>query len=77
MANYNSNLLPEINGEKLDDAKERRQILNYLALLDEKLRYMFQNIEPSENFSAAAFENYIKTDKMIAACRILSANREE
>lgn len=70
MANYNSNLLPEINGEKLDDAKERRQILNYLALLDEKLRYMFQNIEPSENFSTAAFENYIKTDKMITSLQV-------
>ena len=35
----------------MDSEKERRQILNYLALLDEKLRYMFQNIDIEENLS--------------------------
>lgn len=70
MAQYNSNLLPQISEEKLDSEKERRQILNYLALLDEKLRYMFQNIDPSENFSEGAFQNYIKTEKMITSLQI-------
>lgn len=70
MGNYNSNLLPQITEEKLDSEKERRQILNFLALLDEKLRYMFQNIDPSENFSPEAFQNYIKTDKMITSLQI-------
>lgn len=46
--------MPHITEEKLDSEKERRQILNYLALLDEKLRYMFQNIDIEENFSKDA-----------------------
>ena len=46
--------MPHITEEKLDSEKERRQILNYLALLDEKLRYMFQNIDSEENFSKDA-----------------------
>ena len=70
MAQYNSNLLPQITEERLDSEKERRQILNFLALLDEKLRYMFQNIDPSENFSPEAFQNYIKTDKMITSLQV-------
>lgn len=70
MANYNSNLLPKITEEKLDSEKERRQILNYLAMLDEKLRYMFQNIDPEENFSGKAFQNYIKTEKGVTSLQV-------
>ena len=47
MAIYNGIQLPDMGG--IDDRKERQQILNYLAMLDEKLRYMFQNIDPEEN----------------------------
>lgn len=61
MADYNANGLPQMSEKSLDDKKERKQLLNYLAMLDEKLRYMFQNIDPEENFSGEAFRNYIKT----------------
>lgn len=54
MANYGAIQLPQITENQLDSQKERRQILNYLALLDEKLRYMFQNIDIEENLSADA-----------------------
>ena len=54
MGNYGGIQLPTITEGKLDSEKERRQILNYLALLDEKLRYMFQNIDIEENFSKDA-----------------------
>lgn len=70
MANYNGNLLPQITEKKLDAEKERKQILNYLALLDEKLRYMFQNIEPEENFSKGAFQNYIKNEEGITSLQV-------
>lgn len=70
MANYRMLQLPQINDKQLDSEKERRQILNYLALLDEKLRYMFQNIEPEENFSGEAFQNYIKTEKGITSLQV-------
>lgn len=52
MGVYGGIQLPNINEENLDNKKERKQILNYLALLDEKLRYMFQNIDIEENLSA-------------------------
>ena len=51
MGNYGGIQLPTITGGTMDSEKERRQILNYLALLDEKLRYMFQNIDIEENLS--------------------------
>lgn len=51
MGIYGGIQLPNINEQSLDDKKERKQILNYLALLDEKLRYMFQNIDIEENLS--------------------------
>ena len=54
MGNYGGIQLPTITGGKMDSEKERRQILNYLALLDEKLRYMFQNIDIEENLSEDA-----------------------
>ena len=54
MGSYGGMQLPHITEEKLDSEKERRQILNYLALLDEKLRYMFQNIDIEENLSEDA-----------------------
>lgn len=54
MGSYGGIQLPHITEEKLDSEKERRQILNYLALLDEKLRYMFQNIDIEENLSEDA-----------------------
>ena len=54
MGNYGGIQLPTITEGKLDSEKERRQILNYLALLDEMLRYMFQNIDIEENLSEDA-----------------------
>lgn len=51
MGIYGGIQLQNVNEQSLDDKKERKQILNYLALLDEKLRYMFQNIDIEENFS--------------------------
>lgn len=54
MGNYGGIQLPSITEGKMDSEKERRQILNYLALLDEKLRYMFQNIDIEENLSEDA-----------------------
>lgn len=54
MGNYGGIQLPTITEGKMDSEKERRQILNYLALLDEKLRYMFQNIDIEENLSEDA-----------------------
>lgn len=58
MGIYTSIKLPQITDEKLDDRKERQQILNYLGLLDEKLRYMFQNIDIDENLSEDS-KNYL------------------
>ena len=58
MGVYGGIQLPNISEQSLDDRKERQQILNYLAMLDEKLRYMFQNIDIEDNFSAAAKEKY-------------------
>lgn len=66
MGNYGGIQLPTITGEKLDSEKERRQILNYLALLDEKLRYMFQNIDIEENLSDDAKELFFKYGEDIA-----------
>lgn len=58
MANYGGFQLPKISENSLDEKKERKQILNYLALLDEKLRYMFQNIDIEENLSEDS-KNYL------------------
>ncbi len=66
MANYGMIQLPQISDKQLDSEKERRQILNYLALLDEKLRYMFQNIDIDENLSEESKEIFFKYGKDIA-----------
>ena len=58
MGVFGSIQLPSINEQSLDDRKERKQILNYLAMLDEKLRYMFQNIDIEDNFSEGAKKQY-------------------
>ena len=58
MGVYGGIQLPNINEQSLDDRKERKQILNYLAMLDEKLRYMFQNIDIEDNFSEGAKKQY-------------------
>lgn len=68
MAIYSGIQLPDMGG--IDDRKERQQILNYLALLDEKLRYMFQNIDPEENYTPSAFQNYIKTEKGLTSLQV-------
>lgn len=68
MAIYRSVQLPDMDG--LDDKKERKQILNYLAMLDEKLRYMFQNIDPQENYTESAFQNYLKTEKSLTSLQV-------
>lgn len=70
MAIYSGIQLPDMGGNKLDDRKERQQILNYLALLDEKLRYMFQNIDPEENYTPSAFQNYIKTEEGLTSLQV-------
>ena len=57
--------MPHITEGKMDSEKERRQILNYLALLDEKLRYMFQNIDIEENLSEDAKELFFQYGKDI------------
>lgn len=61
MGVYGGIQLPNINEQSLDDQKERKQILNYLAMLDEKLRYMFQNIDIEDNFSEGAKKEYYNT----------------
>lgn len=68
MAIYSGIQLPDMGG--IDDRKERQQILNYLAMLDEKLRYMFQNIDPEENYTPSAFQNYIKTEKGLTSLQV-------
>lgn len=65
MGIYGGIQLPNINEENLDDKKERKQILNYLALLDEKLRYMFQNIDIEENLSEDAQKMFFQYGKDI------------
>lgn len=66
MANYRMLQLPQMNDKQMDSEKERRQILNYLALLDEKLRYMFQNIDIDENLSEESKEIFFSYGKDIA-----------
>lgn len=68
MAIYSGIQLPDMGG--IDDRKERQQILNYLAMLDEKLRYMFQNIDPEENYTPSAFQNYIKTAEGLTSLQV-------
>lgn len=65
MGIYGGIQLPNINEENLDDKKERKQILNYLALLDEKLRYMFQNIDIEENLSEESKEMFLEMGQEI------------
>lgn len=60
MALYRMIEIPQISEEQLDSKKERRQILNYLSLMDEKLRYMFQNIDIEENLSADSQKMFFK-----------------
>ena len=60
MSIYGGIQMPKIDEYKLDDKKERKQILNCLALLDEKLRYMFQNIDIEENLSADSQKMFFK-----------------
>lgn len=66
MGVYGGISLPNINEQSLDDRKERKQILNYLAMLDEKLRYMFQNIDIEDNFSEGAREYVTNIEMNIA-----------
>jgi hypothetical protein len=61
MGVYGGVQLPNINEQSMDDRRERKQILNYLAMLDEKLRYMFQNIDIEDNFSEGAKKEYHNT----------------
>ena len=65
MGVYGGIQLPKISENTLDDRKERKQILNYLALLDEKLRYMFQNIDIEENLSADSQDYLFKQGEAI------------
>lgn len=65
MGIYGGIQLPNINEQSLDDKKERKQILNYLALLDEKLRYMFQNIDIEENLSEESKEMFLEMGQEI------------
>lgn len=60
MGVYGGIQLPKISENTLDDRKERKQILNSLMMLDEKLRYMFQNIDIEENLSADSQELFFK-----------------
>lgn len=60
MSVYGGIQLPKINEDSMDDRKERKQIMNYLALLDEKLRYMFQNIDIEENLSQESQDLFFK-----------------
>lgn len=60
MSVYGGIQMPKISENTLDNRKERKQILNYLALLDEKLRYMFQNIDIEENLSADSQKMFFK-----------------
>lgn len=65
MGVYGGIQLPKISENTLDDRKERKQILNYLALLDEKLRYMFQNIDIEENLSDESQKMFFQYGKDI------------
>ena len=60
MSIYKGIQLPKINEENLDDRKQRKQILNALMMLDEKLKYMFQNIEIEENFGKDSQDMFFK-----------------
>lgn len=44
MAGINLPTIPRISDADLDDAKERRRIMNYLIKLDEQLRYMMTHL---------------------------------
>lgn len=65
MSIYKGIQLPKINEENLDDRKQRKQILNALMMLDEKLKYMFQNIEIEENFGKDSQEMFFQYGKDI------------
>lgn len=54
--------LPNITDEKLDDAKQRKQIKNYLYQLTEQLRYMLNNLEV-ENFTPQMQESLSRMEK--------------
>lgn len=65
MGIYGGIQLPNINEENLDDRKERKQILNSLMMLDEKLRYMFQNIDIEDNLSKDSQKMFFQYGKDI------------
>ena len=70
MATFQVPNLPSFTMEDLEEKKERKAILNYLAMMDEKLRYMFYNLDPEENFSTEAFQSYVSNGEKTAQLKL-------
>lgn len=56
--------LPNFNGNQLDDAKERKQIKEYLVLLAKQLKYILNNIDV-ENLSAGLSQSISDNSKAV------------
>lgn len=54
--------LPKIDEESLDNKKNVKRIMNYLALLDEQLRYALQNISFEDNMDETTTKWKYETD---------------
>lgn len=44
----------------INDIKDFASLRDYLKRQDDRLRYMFENLTPDDNFSAKALEEYKK-----------------
>lgn len=50
--------LPDVNGVDFSSQKEIKELKNYMAMLTKQLQYTLNNLEPEENFTEEAYEEW-------------------
>lgn len=50
--------------------QDMKKITNYLYMLNEQLRYMFDNMDPEDNFSDSALTKYLRNGENIATLEL-------
>lgn len=50
--------IPDVNGVDFSSQKEIKELKNYMAMLTKQLQYALNNLEPEENFTEAAYEEW-------------------
>lgn len=63
MAIFNMSEIGNVNFDSKDDIK---QIKSHLFMLNDQLRYMFNNLNPEDNYSDKALVKYIENNEKIA-----------